>query len=57
MYHNTVDDTVQLRDHFRLHTYIPDGSGRRIRMIRMSVLWRQVSHLLLIRTNLGYGTV
>jgi hypothetical protein len=26
-------------------------------MIRMSVLTQQVSHLLLIRTNLGYGAV
>jgi hypothetical protein len=26
-------------------------------MIRMSILGRQASHLLLIRTNLGYGTV
>jgi hypothetical protein len=26
-------------------------------MIRMRVLWQQASHLLLIRTNLGNGTV
>jgi hypothetical protein len=26
-------------------------------MIRMSVLGLQASHLLLIRTNLGYGTI
>jgi hypothetical protein len=36
---------------------LPDGSGCWTGMIRMSVLRRQPSHLLLIRTNLGYGTV
>jgi hypothetical protein len=36
---------------------LPDGSGCWIRIIRMSVSRRQASHLLLIRTNLGYGTV
>jgi hypothetical protein len=36
---------------------LSDGSGCWIRMIRMSVLRRWASHLLLIRTNLGYGTV
>jgi hypothetical protein len=36
---------------------LPDGSGCCIRMIQMSVLGLQTSHLLLIRTNLGYGTV
>jgi hypothetical protein len=35
---------------------LPDGSGCWIRMIRMSVLGQQTSHLLLIRTNFGYGT-
>jgi hypothetical protein len=34
-----------------------NGSGCWIRVIRMSVLRRQPSHLLLIHTNLGYGTV
>jgi hypothetical protein len=36
---------------------LPDGSGCWIRMIRISALGREASHLLLIRTNLGYGTV
>jgi hypothetical protein len=36
---------------------LPDGSGCWIRMIRMSVLRQLTSHLLLIRTNSGYGTV
>jgi hypothetical protein len=36
---------------------LPDGSGCWIRMIRMCVLGRQTSHLLLIRTNYGYGAV
>jgi hypothetical protein len=36
---------------------LPDGSGCCIRIIRMRVLGLQASHLLLIRTNLGYGTV
>jgi hypothetical protein len=38
-------------------TSLPDGSGCWIRMIRVSVLRRWTSHLPLIRTNLGYGTV
>jgi hypothetical protein len=36
---------------------LPGGSGCWIRMIRMSVLRQQTSHLLLICTNFGYGTV
>jgi hypothetical protein len=36
---------------------LPDGSGCWIRTIRMRVLWLQASHVLLIPTNLGYGTV
>jgi hypothetical protein len=36
---------------------LPDGSGYLIRMIRVHVLGLQASHLLLIRTYLGYGTV
>jgi hypothetical protein len=36
---------------------LQDGSGCCIGMIRISVLGLQASHLLLIRTNLGYGTV
>jgi hypothetical protein len=36
---------------------LPDGSGCLIRMIIMSVLRQEGSHLLLIRTNLGCGTV
>jgi hypothetical protein len=36
---------------------LPDGSGCWIRVIRMSVLRRQASHLLLIRTNSGYVSV
>jgi hypothetical protein len=36
---------------------LSDGSGCWIKMIRMSVLWRQTSHLLPILTKLGYGTV
>jgi hypothetical protein len=35
---------------------LPDGSGCRIRMVRMRVLGLQTSHLILIRTNLVYGT-
>jgi hypothetical protein len=35
----------------------PDCADCWIRMIRMSVLRRQTSHLLLISTNLGCGTV
>jgi hypothetical protein len=35
---------------------LPDGSGCSIRMIRI-VLRQQPSHLFLIRTNIGYGTV
>jgi hypothetical protein len=36
---------------------LPGGSGCWIRMIRMNVLRQQASHLLLIRTNLGYGVL
>jgi hypothetical protein len=36
---------------------LPDGSGCWITMIRMSVLGQKASHLLLIRTNSGYGAV
>jgi hypothetical protein len=36
---------------------LSDGSGCWIGMIGMRVLGRQASHLLLIRTSLGYGTV
>jgi hypothetical protein len=36
---------------------LPDGSGCWIRMIKMHVLGLKASHLLLICTNLGYGTV
>jgi hypothetical protein len=36
---------------------LPDGSGCWIRMIRTRVLGLQASHLLLIGTNWGYGTV
>jgi hypothetical protein len=36
---------------------LSDDSDCWIGMIRMSVLRREASHLLLIRTNLGYGTV
>jgi hypothetical protein len=36
---------------------LPDGSGCWFRMSRMNVLRLQTSHLLLIRTNWGYGTV
>jgi hypothetical protein len=44
----------------------PEGRGQNgrhalkyfgIRMIRMCVLWQEARHLLLIRTNLGRGTV
>jgi hypothetical protein len=36
---------------------LPDGSACWIKMIRMRVLRREASHLFLIPTNLGYGTV
>jgi hypothetical protein len=36
---------------------LPDGSGCWIRMIQMSALGLQASHLLFIRTNSGHGTV
>jgi hypothetical protein len=36
---------------------LPDGSDHSIRLIRMNVLGWQSSHLPLIHTNLGYGTV
>jgi hypothetical protein len=36
---------------------VTDGSGCWLRMLRTSVLGRSVSHLLLIRTNLGHGTL
>jgi hypothetical protein len=36
---------------------LPDGSGCGIGMIGLRVLGQEASHLLLIRTDLGYGTV
>jgi hypothetical protein len=36
---------------------LPDGSGCWIRLITMCVLRQKASHLLLIRTNSGYGTL